>query len=271
MHIQHILKQIPRPKVIEKTLKRAIFGSHLHCPKCKSRDIRRVRTEHRWRCRKCSHPFTLKSASWLKGSKLSLEIIWLLLWCWQRKHSLQHAMDFTGVSYPTARWWYETFRDKIPHERKDILLSGTIACDEMYVRGDSIIGAKQKGTRKIALRVVGEKSVNKTDATRFLQTFVQANSKLHTDGSAIYKGCGNWHNLQHTYEIHKKWEFALTAEIEGVWAVFRTFIRRMYHHVTRYKLATVVSEFCLRFRQDELFDSPYRYWEICLSPKPFDL
>lgn len=271
MHIQHILKQIPRPKVIEKTLKRAIFGSRLHCPRCHSRYVRRVRTEQRWRCKKCLHPFTIKSASWLKGSKLSLEVIWLLLWCWQRKQSLQQAVDLTGVSYLTARVWYTMFRDKIPPERKDIMLSGTVACDEMYVRDNSILGAKQKGTRNVVLRVVGEKSVNRTDAARFLQTFVRAHSALHTDGNVIYKGCDHWHRLKHTYEIHKKWEFALTAEIESVWGVFRTFVRRMYHHVTRYKLAAIVSEFCLRFRQDEIFDSPYRYWAICLSPKPFDL
>jgi hypothetical protein len=42
--------------------------------------------------------------------------------------------------------------------------------------------------------------------------------------------------LKHEYEIHKRFEFKLTSEIEGLWGVFRTFVRRMYHHVTRYKL-----------------------------------
>jgi transposase-like protein len=271
MQTNHTLNQIPRPKVMERTLKRLIFGSHLHCPECKGRSIRKVRSEHRWRCRRCNYPFTLKSASWLKGSKLPLETIWLILWCWQRRYSLQQAMDLAGISYPTAREWYSRFRDRIPSEKRQILLSGVVACDELYVKDESIIGAKQKGTRNIALKVVGADRVNRTDAINFLRDFVKVNSHLHTDGSSLYKGCGNWHKLIHTYELHKKWEFALTSEIEGVWAVFRTFVRRMYHHVTRYKLAAVVAEFCLRFRQDEIFNSPDDYWRICLSPKPFAL
>lgn len=265
------LKQIPSPKVLERTFKKLIFGSHVHCLNCGSRNIRKIKSENRWRCKRCKLPFTVKSSSWLKGSKLSLQTIWLLLWCWQKKFSLQQSMELSELSYPTVRLWYETFRDRIPQEKQDILLQDTVVADEMYVKGDSIIGAKQKGTKNIVLKVVGEKSVNKTDALNFLQSFVKANSKLYTDGSGIYKGCGNWHKLIHTYEIHKKWQFTLTAEIEGVWGVFRTFIRRMYHHVTRYKLPKVVSEFCLRFRQDQIFNSPYEYLEICLPSKPFDL
>ncbi len=269
--MNNTLKQIPTPKVLERTFKKIIFGSHVHCLDCGSRKVRRVKSENRYRCKTCKLPFTLKSSSWLKGSKLPLDTIWLLLWCWQKKYSLQQAMDLTEVSYPTARLWYGTFRDRIPQEKLDILLKGTVAADEMYVRGDSILGAKQKGSRNIVLKVIGEKSVNRIDAMNFLQQFVKANSNLHTDGAAIYKGCGNWHKLKHTYEVHRKWEFTLTAEMEGVWGVFRTFIRRMYHHVTRYKLPKVVSEFCLRFRQDQIFNSPYEYLKICLSPKPFAL
>ena len=180
-------------------------------------------------------------------------------------------MEITGVSYPTARAWYEQFRDRIPRERLDIILKGKIACDEMFTRGNCIIGAKQKGTRNIALRVLHEKHPNKAHAVDFLTQYVAKNSLVATDGSGIYRGIGNWHNLKHEYEIHKKWEFSKTAEIEGIWGVFRTFVRRMYHHVTNYKLEDMVAEFCLRFRRDDIFNSPYDYWRICLSTKPFAL
>lgn len=180
-------------------------------------------------------------------------------------------MEVAGVSYPTVFAWYQRFREHIPKERVDTLLAGNIACDEMFTRDTAIIGAKQKGTRNIMLRVLHEKHPNKSHAVQFLSRFTKQNSHLFTDGSGIYKGIGNWHRLKHTYEIHRKFEFALTAEIEGVWGVFRTFVRRMYHHCTKYKLEAVVQEFCLRFRQDEIFNSPRDYWEICLSTEPFDL
>jgi hypothetical protein len=122
---------------------------------------------------------------------------------------IERAMDITGRSYPTVRSWYVKFRTHIPKERLDTVLSGNVACDELYTRGNAVLGAKQKGTRNIALRVIHEKSVQRHHALDFLMEFVKTNSHLFTDGAAIYRGIGNWHNLKHTYELHKKWEFSL--------------------------------------------------------------
>ncbi len=265
------LSQIPTQGKLRSIFKKAIFGAHVRCPWCNSRRFRVIRSEERWRCKRCNKPFSIKSASWLKGSKLPLEDIWLLLYYWQKKIPLAQTCDFTNLSYPTVRAWYTRFREHIPKEKLDIVLKNTIACDEMFTKGNSIIGAKEKGTRNIALKVLHTKSVNKKQAVDFLISAIQAGSELHTDGAGIYRGVGNWHKLKHTYEIHSKWEFTLTAEIEGLWGVFRTFVRRMYHHVTTYKLEELVSEFVLRFRHDEVFQSPYQYIAICLKPEPFAL
>jgi len=267
----NILKQIPTKSTLRRTLKKAIFGKRVHCPECGSRNIKMIKSEERWRCRKCKLPFSIKSSCWLKGSKLSLEKIWMLLWCWQKKFPLQQAQEIVGVSYPTVSVWYQKFREHIPKERTDTLLSNNIACDEMFTKETAIMGAKEKGTRNIMLQVLHEKDPNKSHAVDFLARFVKSNSNLFTDGSGIYKGIGNWHKLKHQYEVHSKFEFSLTAEIEGIWGVFRTFVRRMYHHVTVYKLENIVAEFCLRFRQDEIFNSPSDYWSICLSTEPFAL
>lgn len=272
MQCKNTLRQIPGKVKIRTIFKRLIFGSHVHCPKCGSRSLRRIKKEDRWRCNNCDLPFSIKSCSWLKGSKLSLEQIWLLLWCWQHKFTPENAMAETELSYPTVFNWYAKFRDKIPRElAESVLLRGQIVGDEMYTKECSIIGAKQKGTRNIAMKVLHQKSVTKTDAINFLVQFTKANSKFFTDGSSIYKGIGNWHRLDHTFEIHKKFEFELTAEIEGLWGVFRTFVRRMYHHVTKYKLVKIVSEFCLRFRQHKMFENPENYLQLTLSFKPFAL
>lgn len=266
-----ILAHVPNHGKLRRIFKNIIFGSRVRCPRCNSRVIKKIVNEERWRCKGCYKPFSIKSCCWLKGSKLQLEIIWMLLWCWQKRFSIQHTMDMTNLSYPTVFNWYQRFRDQIPKEKLDTLLQGNIACDEMYTKGAAVLGAKQKGTRNIALKVIHQNSVERHHAVQFLTEFAKANSNLFTDGAAIYKGIGNWHKLKHKYEIHKKWEFSLTAEIEGLWACLRTFIRRMYHHVTRYKLEDLVSEFCLRFRHDEIFETPEYYWQTCLSTKPFAL
>lgn len=265
------IRHIPTKGTLRRVLKTTIFGKRVHCPRCGSRRIKKIVREERWRCRICHRPFSITSSSWLKGTKLPLETIWLLLHCWQKKYPLAQAVDTSGVSLPTVTRWYGLFRAHIPRERLDILLGGAVACDEMYTRHQSVIGAKEKGTRNIALQVIHERSVDRRAALGFIERFVKTNVEFCTDGASIYRGIDKWHNLKHRYEIHKKFEFALTAEIEGVWGVFRTFIRRMYHHVTRYKLDDLVAEFCLRFRQDKIFASPEDYWSICLSTKPFAL
>ncbi|MDE2233903.1 MAG: IS1595 family transposase, partial [Patescibacteria group bacterium] len=174
-----------------------VFGIRVCCPFCRSRSIKKIIREERWRCRQCHLPFSIKSSSWLKGSKLSLETIWLLLWCWQKKFSVQQTRDTTELSYPTVFNWYQRFRTHIPKEKLDTLLKGNIACDEMYTRHNAIVGAKEKGTRNIAIRVLHEKSVDRKDAVEFLRQFVKTHSNLFTDGAAIYRGIGNWHRLKH--------------------------------------------------------------------------
>jgi transposase-like protein len=186
----HILNHVPRKGTLRRVLKAAIFGKRLHCPRCQSRSVKTIKREERWRCRRCRYPFSLKSASWLKGAKLPLETIWLLLRCWQKKYPIQHAQDMTGLSYPTVCMWYSRFRAHIPMEKLDTLLSGKIAADEMYTKHCAIIGAKERGTRNIALKVIHGRSVQRHHAVEFLTRFVRANSKLFTDGAAIYKGIG---------------------------------------------------------------------------------
>lgn len=265
----HIVNQVPKPCKLRRIIKHATFGTRVHCPECGSRYVRSVKQEERWRCKICHKPFSLKSASWLKGSKLPLETIWLILWCWQEQIPLKQAQRITGVSYPTVSSWYHRFRDKLPKELLETVLEGDLAGDEMYTKHCAIIGAKEKHTRNIALKVVHKKSVDRTDAWKFLAHHVAPGARYATDGAAIYRGIGNWHRIEHVYELHKKFEFTETAEIEGLWGVFRTFVRRMYHHVTKYYLEAIVAEFCLRFRRHKVFNSPQDYWSICLSTKPF--
>lgn len=268
----HILNQIPSRCKLRRIFKRALWkDGRPVCPRCGSRSVRNIVSEERWRCRKCRKPFSLKSVSWMKDAKLSLETIWLLLWCWQHSIPLKQTSLIVGVSYPTVFSWYGRFREHVPKERLECLLEDKVATDELYTKGHCVLGAKEKGTRKISIRVLPVQYAQRQHVIEFLVRNVKAETELSTDGSALYKGIGNWHRLRHTYEIHKKFEFSKTAEIEGLWGVFRTFIRRMYHHVTEYKLEEIANEFVLRFRKDEIFENPQRYLEICLNPEPFAL
>lgn len=270
----NILHQVPSSSQIKREIKKVVFGKRLFCPRCGSPQVKR--SESRWRCRLCRRPFSLTSVTtWLKGMKLSLETFWLLLWCFVSKVSIEQAMKLCGVSKPTTRRWYGKFRERLPTDEIDaVTLSGVIQMDEAYRGGKrhgySIIGAKeekQPGHKtKLALRVLDRPSVDRQDAVSFLTQHIEPDSKLQTDGSMIYRGIGNWWRVSHEYERHNRWEFALTSEIEGLWGLLTTFIRRMYHHVTRSEIVPVAREFVARMMYPEWFSLPSSYLAVALQP-----
>ena len=269
----NILHQVPSASKIKREIKKIVFGKILFCPRCGSPQVKPQ--EKRYRCRLCRRPFSLTSVTWLKGMKLPFETFWLLLWCWTNKVSIEQAMKLCGVSKPTTRRWYGKFRAHLPQDKiDDITLSGVVQMDEAYrggkQRGYSIIGAKEEKRpghkSKLVLRVIDKPSVDRQDAVSFLAQHIEPDSKLQTDGASIYKGIRNWWRVDHEYERHNRWEFALTSEIEGLWGTFTTFIKRMYHHVTREEIIPVTREFVARMMYPEWFDTPNSYLVIAIQP-----
>ena len=260
------LNQIPSDAKIRKYLRRIIFGKNVFCPRCRSRQV--YVSENRYRCKKCRRPFTLLSGTWLRGLKLSLRTFWALLWCWTQKVPVQQTQKLCHLSEEAVYHWFRQFRLHLPDFSP--ILDGVVQMDEAYFKSLSLIMAKQAGSRKIAHQVVFKNSVDKSEAAHFLFQHIQPKTTLQTDGSSIYRGINQWWQVRHKKDIHKKWEFELTSEIEGLFGNLRTFIRRMYHHVTPKYLPEYVSEFCVRFSSPEIFDSPLTYLEKTIKPVPFD-
>ena len=267
-----ILHQIPSEAKIRKELKKNLFGEYIICPRCGSGQIKKY--GKRFHCKSCRKHFSITSVSWLKSAKLPLTIIWLLVWCWTNKTPVDQAGKLAGVSEVTTRRWYEKFRDHLPKNKlENIRLEGTVMMDEAY-RGSknskySLIGAKQKAEKgkkkKLVIRVLHKGSVDKCDAVHFISEYVLPQSKLNTDGSSIYRKIENYWPLTHQSEIHRKWEFELTSEIEGIWGVMTTFIRRMYHHVTEDKVESVIQEFVARTAFPEWFYTPESFLKVSLG------
>lgn len=259
------LSQIPNEKQILRQLKKIVFGKRVWCPDCgRQMHVVEIIKNKRWRCRKCRNKFSITSVTWLKGMKIGMEHLWALIWCWQKKLNVQQAIDFTGLSIVTVRRYYELFRDNLKLDY-DVILEGKVQMDEMFVKGGFVIGAKDIKRKKIKLYVIKQKDPTKRDAMEFIYRHVKPGSTLCTDGGGIYKGCQNWWKLKHIKDIHSKFEFEITSEIEGIWANLRTFIRRMYHHVTFFKLPKIVAEFEARKSQPEIFNNPLTFLENSFS------
>lgn len=261
------LNQIPSGSQIKKYIRRIIFGKNVFCPRCRSRSV--LRYEDRYRCKKCRLKFSLLSHTWLKDMKVSLQKFWVLLWCWTQKVSVQQAMALSRCSEKAVRHWYDLFRIHLPEEYH--VLERIVQLDEAYFggrNGYSLLMGKQPRTRKLACIFINGSSVQRHHAVEFLKQHVKPRSRLYTDGAMIYKGINRWWPVQQKRDIHRKFEFTHTSEIEGIFGNLRTFIRRMYHHVTLEKLPEYVSEFCFRFSSPEMFENPLNYLQKSLYLVP---
>lgn len=260
------LIQIPSETKIKGYVRQILFGKNLFCPLCGSRQV--CCSENRYRCKKCRRPFSLLSGTWMKSMKLSLRTWWGLLWCWTQKVPVQQTYKLCHVSEEAVYHWFRQFRLHLPYFEP--ILEGVVQMDEAYFREISLIMAKQIGTKKVAHQILFKNSVDKNDTARFLFQHIQPHTRLQTDGGGVYRSIHHSWPVTHRTDIHARFEFGLTSEIEGMFGNLRTFIRRMYHHTTPEYLAEYVSEFCLRFSSPEIFISPLSYLQKTIKPVPFD-
>ena len=271
MKNNNIFNQIPEESKIKQILKENLFGKFVYCPTCGSRSIKKY--ENRFFCKHCRKKFSLTSVCWLRCSKLDLRTIYLILWFYCNKLPINQTSLASGHSKVTIRNWFTKFRNNIPKEVcEDIRLSNTVVMDECYrggkKNGYSILGAKEKGTKKVAIKLLKKNSVNRMDAIVFLSNYVTPKSTLNTDGSKIYKTIENYYPVIHQNEIHSKFEFTLTSEIEGLWGNITNYIRRMYHHVTKEKIEEILYEYVSRQNNAKMFENPTNFLENTLSKLP---
>ena len=260
------LNQIPSETQIKKYLRRVLFGKNVFCPRCRSRSI--TRYENRYRCKRCREKFSLLSHTWLSDMKLPYQNFWLLLWCWTTKVPVLQAESCSRLSNDCVRRWYGRFRARLPTETH--ILERIVQLDEAFFTGYTLIMAKEKGTKKLAYEVISGTSPQRYHATEFLFKKVKPGSKLWTDGGSIYKNIDRWWPITHEVDIHKKFQFGKTSEIEGIFGNYRTFVRQMYHHHWSRNLEEYVREFCFRFSSPELFENPLFYLTKTLKLVPID-
>lgn len=259
--------QIPSEAKIRACLRGIVFGKNVYCPVCKSDHVHV--SDGRYRCRRCRIRFSLLSHTWLSHMRLPYQQFWMILWCWTIQIPVLQTMKMTHLSEVTIRHWFAVFRAHLPMEYDT--LDHLVQLDEAYFggkKGRTLFMGKEVGTKKLAYQILSHTAPAREHAWYFLQTYVSPQSVVNTDGAAIYKGMEHWWAISHNRDIHKKWEFDHTSEIEGIFGVLRTFIRRMYHHVTVDKLPSVIGEFCVRFSRPEIFNSPRSYLEIALRLVP---
>jgi len=171
----------------------------------------------------------------MKGMKLTWRQFWGLLWTYTNKVPVDQTRRVFKISRPTIYRWYDLFRTNLP-DQEDVRLESCVQIDEAYFgkkdKKVSLVAAKETNSSKVAARIIPRGSVQRHDITPFLRQHVVPGAKLWSDGAAIYRGIAKHWPVEHSHDIHRKGEFGKTSVIEGFFGAFKTFIRRMYHHVT---------------------------------------
>ncbi|MBI4433784.1 IS1595 family transposase [Candidatus Uhrbacteria bacterium] len=258
----------PSPAKLRSMLRRCTFGPRPFCPRCRTTHVRR--SESRYRCPKCRRPFSIQSASWLHGKKLSDRKLWILLRCWQERVPLGTASRVAGVSPATVRRWYRQFSEHLMYASAP--LRGTVEIDEAFIgkrrHGNQriVIGAIERDTNRIVLQMMPAHTQEASD--RFLLGHVEHGSAVCTDGSMLYEGINQFFSYLHIRCNHSAWYFGPTNRIEAVWSVLKRRIRRMYHHVWKEHLPNLLREFEARWNAPELFQSPFTFIETSLVAVP---
>ena len=200
--------------------------------------------------------------------KLPWETFYVLLWCWLNHIPILQTMKIASLSEPCVREWLDKFREHIPDPSWLTPLKDTVQMDEAFFKKAAVIAAKDVKDKRVVLRVLNHVNVGKNNIAQFVSRHVEPGSTLQTDGGSIYKKIEDWWPVEHRVDIHSRFEFGLTSEIEGLFGNLRTYLRRKYHHVTCSKLAPIVAEFEANFNHPEMFENPTIFLEksLCLVP-----
>lgn len=251
------IRQAPSKAKLKQTVRETVFGDRMFCPHCG--DTRVYRSEDRYRCQKCRKPFSLTSVvPWLKHMKISWDTLATLLWGYCQELKVEQAEELAEVSHVTVRRWYGKFRDNLP-DRENLLLDGEVQMDEAFYGGNDgcmLVAAKQAGTGKLCGYTLDHTNPARHDVMPLIQRRIKPGALLHTDGAGIYKGIENYWPVTHETDIHSDNQFEKTSEIEGIFGAFKTYVRRMYHHVRTENLGAVFREYCIRLQYPEYFEHP---------------
>lgn len=212
------------------------------CARCSGRLS--WKREYGW-CRSCRTKVRPKAATWFRGSKLSYRQLFQLLHCWQQRQSPGAAKLATGLSYTTIHRWFWRFREHVPADDQNTMLSGI-----------------ERDTRRLKLQIVPDTEQDSLEG--FLEAHVARGSLVVTDCGTGYSGIA-WLGFPHETWNHSKGHFAGTNHIESTWSAMKRYLRKLYGCVPTKHIQLVLNEWMARHNCKQLFASPIHFLQATCS------
>ena len=255
-------------------INRLVFGADIICPSCNMQLQEKYILRYLW-CGGCRRKYraTAWNGSWLYGMKISSRQLFILLWCWQQKKSLEASVLKAEVSYPTAARWFSRFRAHIPDTVP--LLEGLVQADESYfskLRSKQakyiVTGAIEPDTGRKALRITGDHRTGRSRDVleQFICDTVKPGSLVVTDKWYAYEELPLL-GYEHESHNHSKGDYANTNGAERIWSVAKRHMRKLYgQRILTHQLEDLCREWMARSNQPELFTNPETFLRFTLVP-----
>jgi transposase-like protein len=230
----------------EEHLARMRWPNGVTCPRCGSRQVKRLSTRRQWQC-KCRYQFSVTAGTVFHKTHIDLPRWMIAVWlvCHSPKGvSSKQIQRELGVTYKTA--WYMTrrIRGAIQNTFAGITITGTVEIDEAVIHAD---GGKAGGhtpfnTKDVlamfsrdsgAIRMIVLERLWRADIERICTKNFKG---VHT----CYTDAANRLLFLRKYGKHKRIKHFLgyadgethVNNVESAWSLFKRGLLGVYHHVS---------------------------------------
>ena len=244
----------------------------VHCIRCGSAKISRIKTRDQFDCDACSYQFSVRAGTIFHDSHLPLWKWFLAVYVMgesKKGISANQLKRMLGVSYKTA--WYLCHRIRAAMFETDAeLLSGIVEADETYTgHGPERFGRELPGRaiggNKIAIigaveregrvRLKVSDRVDRKALHAFLKAVVSDETEaIYTDDYRAYYGIAD-ENTRHETVNHGRRQWVQgdvhTQTMEDVWSLFKRSVIGSYHHLSVNHLQAYLDELAFRYNNRE--------------------
>ena len=227
-------------------------GGEAFCPRCECTAVYSYASRRIWKCKACSHQFSVTSGTIFANRKLPVQdylaAICIFVNAVKGISALQLGRDL-DVQYKTAFVMAHKLREAISAEQTKGTLSGEVEIDGAYFGGNSrshdatekeagerqsLVVARERGGRTIPTVVAKE-----ADAVPFVRRHVAPGTVVHGDETPA------WDRLHANYEMRRinhsvaySLDGACTNQAESFFSRMRRAELGQHHHISgKYLLA----------------------------------
>ncbi len=244
-------------------------GGEAFCPHCGSVEVYTYAARRIWKCKACTHQFSVTSGTIFASRKLPirdyLAAIVLFVNAVKGISALQLGRDL-DVQYKTAFVLAHKLREAVAANQRGVTLTGTVEVDGAYFGGhaklqnkkaerpdrrlhvpakrQSVIVARERGGRTLTTVVAKE-----SEGVPFIRSVVAMGATVHADEA------GGWDQLHARYEMRRinysvafSLDGACTNQAESFFARLRRAEVGQHHHISGDYLGFYAAE--ISWRED---------------------